>query len=100
MDTEKRIETLEKELSELKKERDYLKGLPLKYQIAELLHGAMCHHNHTDGCGWYYETWHSWEKKGGWTNKYDDRSGYVTKAVKLLNSFSVEQIKEIVEVLK
>jgi hypothetical protein len=30
---------------------------PKFVKIAELLHKALCRHNHTDGCGWYYFDW-------------------------------------------
>jgi hypothetical protein len=26
-------------------------------ELAEILHAKFCHSNHTDGCGWDYETW-------------------------------------------
>lgn len=28
-------------------------------RLAEVLHNIMCHWNHTDGCGWEYDTWDS-----------------------------------------
>ena len=28
-----------------------------KYKLAEIIHDKMCRSNHTDGCGWDYESW-------------------------------------------
>ena len=38
-------------------------------EITKLLHSALCHHNHDDGCGWFYEfpngeiNWKGWAHK-------------------------------------
>ena len=34
-------------------------------QFADAIHSANCHCNHTDHCGWYYESW----ENPGWTRK-------------------------------
>jgi hypothetical protein len=50
-------------------------------ELATVLHQTTCHFNHTDQCGWFYETKESdrgefnWE---GWTHKR-----YLEKAEKL-----------------
>ena len=49
------IEKLNVKLAELEKERDYLESLPPVEQLAIEIHNMTCHHNHADGCGWYYE---------------------------------------------
>ncbi len=39
-------------------------GLTNAQQIATLLHGRLCHSNHTDGCGWFYHenNWEAYEQ--------------------------------------
>lgn len=34
---------------------EYICTLPKNQQLAIWLHGELCKHNHTDGCGWFYE---------------------------------------------
>ena len=66
----KKIKELEEEISKLKAEQAELMVLPENKQLAEALHKKLCRWNHTDGCGWFYE---SWEKPGfsrnDWLNK-------------------------------
>ncbi len=48
--------------------------------LADLLHELMCRHNHTDGCGWYYEIQdghHNWT--GSEHKRYLDRAIRMTK---------------------
>ena len=59
-----KIARLEKELAEAKeakKKNDediHLSGLnPVLVDVATNIHDTMCHRNHTDQCGWYYEKW-------------------------------------------
>lgn len=58
----KSIAELEKEIAEktaeidrLKKAEEELDKLGVEYKMAIRLHECLCHHNHTDGCGWHYE---------------------------------------------
>ncbi len=53
--TEQKIEALEKELARLKELRDEEAGWTVYQRLAVRLHDETCHHNHTDGCSWYYE---------------------------------------------
>ena len=48
-----KIAEAEKELKALREEQK----LPNNIKLATALHEIMCHYNHTDGCGWYYENW-------------------------------------------
>lgn len=58
--------------------------------LAEILHKSLCRHNHTDGCGWYYDD-------GSWAE--DSRQVYLRKAGFLLGQFDVEQCAFIASVL-
>lgn len=94
------IERREKELEELKKKQAALEAEPADQQLARYLHDMMCKSNHTDGCGWYYET----------NNGVDDWLGrahasYLTKANRLLSVakspglFDVQRIIKIVSII-
>jgi hypothetical protein len=53
----KQIEALEKQKKELERKLEEAKSLTPAQQLAEILHSKICHWNHTDGCGWHYESW-------------------------------------------
>lgn len=64
---------------------------PEEIEIAELLHEELCHHNHTDGCGWYYGNW------GDKVLEYS-RQQYLDKARKLIsNGFKYYRVKLFLE---
>jgi len=48
-------------------------------ELADRLHGKLCHFNHTDGCGWTYSNWQ---------NPCSTRDHYLEKANKVLNAIS------------
>lgn len=76
-DIEKDINDLRLKIENLEKEKSKIKELDIYERIAELLHDALCHWNHTDGCGWGYSTWE---------NPCDTRKRYKAKAVILFNT--------------
>jgi hypothetical protein len=43
--------------SQIDAEKKRLSSMTPEQKLAEALHDAVCTWNHTDGCGWYYETW-------------------------------------------
>jgi len=56
----KRIKDIDQEIEQLKQEKaNLVKYLPemIEQRIADALHYATCHHNHTDQCGYEYESW-------------------------------------------
>jgi hypothetical protein len=76
-----RIAQLKAEIEKLESADKAFSEKPLNHQVAIRLHKLLCHHNHTDGCGWEYE---------GTTNGGEDWKGYaharyLTKANKLLD---------------
>lgn len=71
-DLECKITALQDELEDLRRQKAIEDAenerLTPEQKLAVVMHEVMCHHNHTDGCGWYYETknrQHRWEGKGG-----------------------------------
>lgn len=90
MDNSKKIAELENQLGILKKEQAEFDALPEVNRLAEIIHKKTCRFNHTDGCGWEYESW----SKVGTT-----RLSYVKKAEAILKNvdyqlavFTIENI--------
>lgn len=82
------IEELEQKIQELKAEKARFQNMSDNQILAEALHSAQCHWNHTDGCGWYYE---SWENPG-----YSKKE-YLEKANNMLSEIPFEQAMRIVK---
>lgn len=100
-------EKIEKQKEDIENKKEHLKRLEKQYldelnnrpeiEIAELLHALFCKHNHTDGCGWYYE---SWDKVGYSRKKYLEKAqnligkGHTYDSLKkIINDFN--EIKKI-----
>ena len=62
-----KTEYLKKELEAREKEKKRVAALPQDQRVAEKLHAKLCRANHTDMCGWGYE---SWDGKGYAHNRY------------------------------
>jgi len=60
---DKAIADAEKQIIALKEQLRLEKLDSPDQQLAKELHGMLCTHNHTDGCGWYYEMK---DKKDDW----------------------------------
>ena len=82
------VEKLEKKLE---KEERRVAILTKEQRVADYLHDIFCHHNHTDGCGLFYDD-------GSWTEY--SRKEYVSKSIKLLKIYDEEQIREILRNFK
>ena len=79
-DLKSQISALEDQLENLRRQKaieDRAQAqLTPEQKLAIHLHEALCHHNHTDGCGWHYEIdknkVHSWAKGStheGWLSR-------------------------------
>lgn len=85
-----KIEELEKELSDLKKELDEYNNLREDRKLAEHIHSRFCHSSHEDYCSWFYESW----EKPGYT-----RNSYLEKAQNVLKISSFDVAKKIISIL-
>ena len=90
----------QEELTKLQAQLEQLKSEPYEYQLARELHDKLCRWNHTDGCGWYYETKDGTEI---WTGHAHDT--YLAKARKLIHKcekskITVDLALEISDLLK
>lgn len=75
MDNSKQITELEEKLARLKSEQEEYDLLSEDKKLAEFIHQQTSRFNHTDGCGWFYE---SWRQPSG------TRAGYLKKAQNIL----------------
>ena len=84
-DIEKKIEKLNQEIKKAQAElaiataeKKRLDALGPAYALAEYLHSKTCTLNHTDACGWFYETWGQGEQ---WT-----KARYLTWAKRIIKA--------------
>lgn len=68
------------------------------HDIARLLHKKLCHYNHTDQCGWYYNTVYD-GLADDWTS-YSHKE-YLEKANRLIEAgFTLDDVKKFLECIK
>lgn len=91
MDNTRKIKELELELEKLKKEQVEYSVLPAEYKLADVIHSKLCHYNHTDGCGWHYESW---------KNIGSARQGYIDQAKSILKVVDIDTAKKVISLLK
>ena len=98
-DADLKIKQLELELSEIRKQRNYIADDPIarsvEGQTAIFLHEKLCNHNHTDSCSWFYEkknNIHNWNS--------DEHARWLLKAGQLLRLVDSTTIKAIVSIIK
>lgn len=75
---------------------EYIQTLPENKQLAIWLHSKLCHHNHTDGCGFFYEIHDLEDNWEGYAHKeYLEKADDVLAVTKDIN-----MIKNIVEIIR
>lgn len=60
------------------------------FKLADVLHDVLCHANHTDGCGWYYEGEEHYLKEGSTRNSYYKRAVVFMDCLKKINALASE----------
>ncbi len=62
MSEPKTVAEIDREITRLQEKRDkaardeaIFKALPLAQRVAIVMHGNLCHSDHTEHCGWHYE---------------------------------------------
>ena len=98
-DYDKKIEDLKKQIKNLeeKKQREIdekAKSLPMF--LARKLHEKCCHHNHIDGCGWFYEE-ESKDYTGFAHQMWLERANAILAITK--ERISVDEIIEIADII-
>lgn len=66
---DEKIQKLEAELTELKREKELIDNMPEEKRLALLLHEKYCRTNHTDGCAWHYEVSRGVHNWNGYTHE-------------------------------
>lgn len=82
------ISKLEKELKDLKQEKLEYDLLSNDKKLAIAIHSVQCTWNHTDGCGWYYESW---------DNPSYSKKRYLEKANNMLEEMDFEQAMKVIK---
>jgi hypothetical protein len=75
------IRRLKEELESLEAAEKAESELPVEQRLATVLHSIFCHANHTDGCGWFYET--EWDALRKW-GKGSSHAHYLEWANRLI----------------
>jgi hypothetical protein len=84
------IRAIEAKRAELLLEKQKFEALTDTQKLADLLHTKRCTANHTDGCGWCYE---SWAKPGYSRNMWWD------KADEVLNRMTYDEAVKALKIL-
>lgn len=92
-DRTKEIFELKQRLAELEKAQKTWEGLPENQRLAEMLHHKLCKADHTEHCGWCYE---SWDNMRG---QYSERKRYLEKAEKILQITDFDTVVKILNEL-
>lgn len=98
------IAELEQRLATLRQRQKELETMTPEKRLAVELHRIMCHWNHTDGCGWYYEVsgyntpqeTHNWETG----STHADYLKKAQRAIALLPNVPVDTILDVASALK
>lgn len=81
------FDKIKQELDKLKDEKKRFDRLKPQYRLADHIHSKMCRHNHTDGCGWFYESW---------DNIGSSRMSYLRRANKILEHVDMENAMKVI----
>lgn len=90
------IEEKQKEIEKLRQEAKQVKTMKPKYVLAEKLHECLCHHNHTDACGWFYEK--NWDDP--WNSEYSAHSRYLEKAENVIAVVGTDDVDYIMNIVR
>jgi hypothetical protein len=96
-DYDKLIDTLQKQVTALEKEREVYNALTFEQHLAIHMHDTFCHWNHNDGCSWGYEH----DEIGMWNKSEHQR--WLAKAALLNSEFkhiSIDQWKKMFRIIK
>ena len=83
----------ELEAEQAKRERLERQLTPAQ-NLAALLHETFCPHNHTDGCGWYYD---ALTEPATWTYEYGPERRYLEKAEAVLAVTDLNMAVKIIQ---
>lgn len=83
------------QLERLEQEQRQIESSGPEYVLAVELHEKLCHWNHTDGCGWYYEIHNGIHD---WTGSSHKR--YLEKSIKMMaEGLDIDTVIKVVNLL-
>lgn len=91
-DIQKDLDRMQQELEDVRAAAAEKAALPEDKQLAIELHELLCHWNHTDGCGWFYEK--------DWTGYAHERYLVKARAVLADTKMNLDAIVTVVQALK
>jgi len=86
MENSEKIKELRAKADELEKLDKENSKLPEEYRLANIIHSKQCRWNHSDGCGWHYE---SWDKIGNSRQRYIDKAKVILVEVDFETAYKV-----------
>lgn len=93
IELDKKIKDTRAELEKLEAEKQGYDSLSAEKKLAIELHKQLCHWNHTDGCGWMYES--DYDPRA-WAR--DTRADYLRRAQALLTlGWKPENILKVIQ---
>jgi hypothetical protein len=99
VDNTNKIADLKKQIEKLQAEQAAFEEMSDEERLAVSLHDLMCHYNHSDGCGWFYEVKNGVHNWGGQSHQpYFSKARMVTKFCnihKLTTDSAIELLKLI-----
>lgn len=101
-DVTKILARKENEVAELKKKLLLMKEqesvMTPAHKMAIVLHKRLCHHDHTEGCDWYYDIKngvHDWNSR-----HYGSHAEYLQKAEKVIAAgFTLSDITKLLDIV-
>lgn len=93
----------EEKLRQLRHAREVYNELSEEQQLANYIHGKMCHENHTDGCTWFYDEWIPGTDETVFSRRGNPNSGdrlrYLKKAKEMLREFRHDACIKMIDLL-
>jgi len=100
MSNAEEIKKLEEKIAELKAADTAMAAMTPEQRFAISMHGILCHHNHTDGCGWFYEGSNGTDDWGGQAHSRWLMSAKKVSAFCKNNSITLDQAANIVKLTR
>lgn len=100
---DQQIRDAEEKLNQLRNQRQRIDQLSAEQRLADYIHGRMCHADHTDQCGYYYDDWIPGVPETRYTRENNangiERMRWYEKAHALLRDFRYDLCVQVVDIL-
>src|SRR5690348_7949896 len=89
---QEKITEHQQEIAKLQMEQQRLDSLAPDKRLADALHSKLCHWNHVDGCGWFYEAKDDWDR--------NSHQMYLIKARELIRKVPDVDVSDLICVVE